>query len=58
MILRSWARDSAAFAIADQKVKTYLDELERRANERESAVDVAMLKTFRNTWETLARELR
>jgi hypothetical protein len=57
-ILRSWARDSAAFAIADQKVKTYLDELERRADERKSSADVEMLTTFRNTWETLARELR
>jgi hypothetical protein len=57
-ILRSWARDSSAFLSADQKVKTYLKELERRANESGAAADVELLKTFRKTWDTLALELR
>jgi hypothetical protein len=57
-ILRAWARDSAAFMSADQKVKAYLDELERRAMESSAASDVQLLKTFRQTWDTLASELR
>jgi hypothetical protein len=57
-ILRAWARDAAAFKNADQKVRTYLAELERRAVEREAPSDVELLKTFRKTWETLAGELR
>jgi hypothetical protein len=57
-ILRSWARDPAGFASADQKVTAYLAELERRANESGSAADAKILKKFRETWDTLARELR
>ena len=57
-ILRSWARDSSAFVSADEKVKTYLNELERRADETGAMADVELLKTFRQTWETLASELR
>jgi hypothetical protein len=57
-ILRAWARDSSAFLSADQKVKAYLDELKRRAAENAVTADVQLLKTFRNTWDTLAKELR
>lgn len=57
-ILRSWARDSSAFDEADEKVKAYLNELERRAVENGAADDIELLKKFRNTWDTLASELR
>lgn len=57
-ILRAWARDSAAFRSADQKVKNYLSELERRAVEKEAQSDVELLRTFRNTWAMLAGELQ
>ena len=57
-ILRAWARDSAAFSNADQKVKTYLSELERRAAEKEGSSDTDLLRTFRKTWETLAAGLQ
>jgi hypothetical protein len=57
-ILRSWARDPSSFAAADDKVKAYLSELERRANERGATGDAEMLKAFRHTWDTLASELR
>lgn len=57
-ILRAWARDSEAFRNADEKVRTYLSELERRAVETNAEVDVELLRTFRTTWETLAGELR
>jgi hypothetical protein len=57
-ILRSWARDSDGFAVADKRVKTYLTELERRAAEGGESADVEMLKTFRHTWDTLASELQ
>jgi hypothetical protein len=56
-ILRSWARDSTAFAVADKRVKTYLTELERRADEGGAIADVELLKTFRQTWDTFASEL-
>ena len=57
-ILRAWARDSAAFRNADEKVRTYLSELERRAAETDAESDVKLLRTFRKTWETLAGELQ
>lgn len=57
-ILRSWARDSSAFVAADEKVKTYLKELERRARENGAVADEELLKTFRQTWDALAPELR
>jgi len=57
-ILRAWARDPLAFRNADQKVKTYLTELERHAAEKEAPADIALLQTFRNMWDTLAGGLR
>lgn len=57
-ILRAWARDSAAFSNADEKVRTYLSELERRAAETNAEADAELLRTFRTTWERLAGELR
>jgi hypothetical protein len=57
-ILRAWARDSSAFASADEKVRSYLHEIERHAREHNSVADVEMLEGFRRTWETLAAELR
>ena len=57
-ILRSWARDSSAFAAADKRVKTYLTEFERRANDSGATADVELLKTFRQTWDTFASELQ
>jgi hypothetical protein len=56
-ILRAWARDSSAFMSGDQKAKAYLDELERWAVESEISADVQLLKTCRNIWDTLAKEL-
>lgn len=57
-ILRAWARDSSAFAAADEKVRSYLHEIERHARENGAAADVELLEGFRRTWETLAAELR
>ena len=57
-ILRAWARDAAAFRNADEKVRTYLSELERRAVEMDAELDAQLLRTFRKTWETLAGELQ
>lgn len=57
-ILRCWARDSSTFRAVDEKVKTYLSELVRRADERAAVTDSEMLKTFRQTWNVLASELR
>jgi hypothetical protein len=57
-ILRSWARNSSVFDSADEKVKTYLKELENRAHENGAAADVEMLQKFRQTWDILALELR
>jgi len=57
-ILRAWARNSSAFASADDKVKSYLHELERRANENGATDDVELLQNFQRTWNTLASELR
>ena len=57
-ILRAWARDAAAFRNADEKVRTYLSELERRAAEMDAESDARLLRTFRKTWETLAGELQ
>ncbi len=57
-ILRSWARDSSDFVNADEKVKAYLSELERRADESGAVQDAEMLKRFRQTWDSLALELR
>jgi hypothetical protein len=57
-ILRAWARDSSAFVSADEKVKSYLSELERRAVENGNTADAELLQTFQRTWSTLASELR
>jgi hypothetical protein len=57
-ILRAWARDASSFRTADQKVKTYLSELERRAAETEAPSDLELLRIFRKTWETLSGELQ
>jgi hypothetical protein len=57
-ILRAWARDAAAFRNADQKVKTYLSELERRASENNTPSDLDLLCRFRKTWDALAGELQ
>jgi hypothetical protein len=57
-ILRSWAREPSAFLTADEKVKAYLKELERRALESGAGPAAKLLRTFRQTWDTLASELR
>ncbi len=57
-VLRSWARDSSAFLSADEKVRNYLNELERRSNESGRATDAELLRAFRKTWDALALELR
>lgn len=57
-ILRAWARDAEAFRSADEKVTTYLSELERRAAETNNPAAVQLLHTFQETWNTLASELR
>jgi hypothetical protein len=57
-VLRAWANDASTFLSADEKVKAYLDELERLALEANATSDVDLLRTFRRTWNTLATELR
>jgi hypothetical protein len=57
-ILRAWARDEAAFRAADEKVRAYLSDLERRAAENNQPADLELLQTFQKTWNTLATELR
>jgi hypothetical protein len=57
-ILRAWARDAKAFTDADEKVRTYLSELERRAAENDAESDATLLRAFRKTWETLAGGLQ
>ncbi len=57
-ILRAWARDPSSFAAADDKVKAYMGELQRRAAETGAAADSALLEMFRQTWDALALELR
>ena len=57
-ILRAWARDADAFRTADEKVTTYLSDLERRAAETNNPADVQLLQNFQKTWNTLASELR
>jgi hypothetical protein len=57
-ILRAWARNATAFRNADQKIKTYLSELERRAADTGTQQDVHLLYRFRKTWEMLAGELQ
>lgn len=57
-ILRAWARDSAAFRAADEKVTAYLTDLERRALENNQPFDLALLQNFHTSWNTLASELR
>lgn len=57
-ILKAWVRDSSAFASADEKVRSYLHEIERHARENGAAADVEMLEGFRRTWDILAAELR
>ena len=56
-ILRAWARDASAFVSADEKVKSYLSELERLAVESGNTADLELLQTFQRTWNTLASEL-
>jgi hypothetical protein len=56
-ILRAWARDSAAFAAADERVRAYLNELERRAKEDGVGDDLELLQKFKQTWSTLSVEL-
>jgi hypothetical protein len=57
-ILRSWAKDPSAFLDVDQKVRTYLTELQRRAAEGGAVDDVQLLNKFQKTWDTLAVGLR
>lgn len=57
-ILRAWARDASAFVSADDKVKSYLSELQKRAVEGGNTKDVELLQAFQRIWETLALELR
>jgi hypothetical protein len=57
-ILRAWARDATAFRNADQKVRTYLSELESRASQTSTPSNLDLLRRFRKTWETLAGELQ
>jgi hypothetical protein len=57
-ILRAWARSPSAVASTGEKVKSYLDEIERRAKENGTAADVKLLQSFRQTWTTMAAELK
>jgi len=57
-ILKAWARDRSAFDAADEKVASYLEEMERDAARRGSPDEARLLQTFRCTWSTIAAELR
>jgi hypothetical protein len=57
-ILRAWARDPSALVSTGEKVKSYLDEIERRAGEDGAAADVQLLQAFRRTWTTIAAGLQ
>ncbi len=57
-ILRSWSRDPSSFAAADDKVRSYMGELQRRAAETGATADFALLEAFRHTWDVLALEFR
>lgn len=54
-ILRSWARNPAAFAEADSMVTDYLGEMERRATADD---DLTVLSTFRKTWSAIVTGLK
>jgi hypothetical protein len=54
-ILRSWARNPAAFAEADSMVTDYLEEMECRAT---AEADLRMLSEFRKTWSTIVSGLK
>jgi hypothetical protein len=54
-ILRSWARNPAAFAEADSRVTDYLGEMERRAT---ADADLKVLSDFRKTWSTIVSGLK
>ncbi len=56
-ILGAWARDGTAFSDANDKVKQYLADLEKRANETGRVEQANSLSTFRAMWTTLAKEL-
>jgi len=57
-ILRAWVRDQESFLAADEKVRKYLDELERRAKETGGTANLELLQAFRRNWNSLASELR
>jgi hypothetical protein len=56
-VLWAWTRDSSAFTRTDEKVKAYLNDLQRRAAETGTASEVELLTCFRSMWESLALEL-
>jgi hypothetical protein len=56
-ILGAWARDGTAFSDANDKVKQYLEDLEKRANETGRVQQANLLSKFRGMWATLAKEL-
>jgi hypothetical protein len=56
-ILGAWARNEAAFSDANDKVKQYLDDLEKRAKQTGKVEQVQLLSKFRAMWTTLAKEL-
>jgi hypothetical protein len=56
-VLRAWTRDSSAFTRTDEKVKAYLNDLQRRAAESGTVSEVELLTSFRSMWESLALEL-
>lgn len=57
-ILRAWARDNAAFVSANEKVNSYLQQLERVAIAGERREDAELLRKFRDTWTTIAEGLK
>lgn len=56
-ILGAWARNGTAFRDANEKVKQYLDNLEKRAIAAGKMEQAKSLSEFRGMWTTLAKEL-
>lgn len=57
-ILRAWARDKDAFASANEKVQSYLQQMERVALAGKRPDDAELLQKFRGTWTTIAEGLQ
>jgi hypothetical protein len=56
-ILRAWARDPRAFSAADEKIRSYLAEIQRRTEQSGTQEEIELLRRFNECWITLTTEL-